>query len=135
MAWPPTENTANTYYRRGTTITTLAWGTDTIYAAVIVKSIKSSEMVEEIKIENGTGLTAVLVGLKDGTQVEITVEDDRAVTFPDFMTTVTLLDPRPASAGGTSTLFQVISNDFSGARKQNGERTILAKKYTLISPA
>ncbi len=135
MAWPPTENQANTYYRRGTAITTLAWGTDTLYAGVIVKSLKSSEMVEEIKIENGTGLTAVLIGLRDGDQVEITVEDDRSVSWPSFMGTVTLLNPRPTGSSATSTSFQVISNDYNAARKQNGERTLLCKVYTLITPA
>ncbi len=134
MAWPPTENSANTYYRRGTTIATLGWGTDDLYSGVIVKSMKTSEMVEEIKIENGTGLTAVLVGLKDGDQAEITCEDDRAVTWPSFMGIVTLLSPR-ATGGTVSTSFQVISNDHNAARKQNAERTLLCKKYVLITPA
>lgn len=134
MAWPPSENSANTYYRRGTTISTLGWGTDGLYSGVIVKSMKTSEMVEEVKIENGTGLTAVLIGLKDGDQVEITVEDDRDVTWPSFLGTVTLLSPR-ATGAAVSTLFQVISNDYNATRKQNGERTLLCKKYTLITPA
>lgn len=140
MAWPPANNAANTYtLRTSGTPATLAWGTDGIYSGVILKSIRSTEMVEEVKIENGTGLTACLVGLRDGDEVELTCEDDRHITtWPRFMGTVVLLDPGIGSVDGTlssTTTFQVISNNWSGARKQNGERVILAKKYTLITPA
>lgn len=132
MAWPPSAG-STTFAARLSTIATLAWGTDGIYASVIVKSIRCNQLVEEANIMNGTGLTAVQVVLNDGSEVEITVEDDRSVTFPDSMGTVTLLDPRPTGAGGTSTSFQVIHNNYSTAKKQNGERTLLCKKLTLVT--
>lgn len=134
MAWPPAAS-ATTFTARLSTITTLAWGTDGIYASVIVKSVRASEMVEEANIANGSGLTAVQVGLKDGEQVEITVEDDRSITWPSFMGLVTLINPRPTGATGTSTVFQVIHNDYNISKKQNGERTLLCKVYTLITPS
>lgn len=135
MAWPPL-SAGNVQYR-GSQPAAIAWGTDGIYTAAIVKSIRSSLMLDEIKIEQGSGLTALTVNLKDGTDVEITVVDDRNVAFPDWMTTIALIDPRTATTGqlSSTTTFQVMKNDFSGARKQDGERTISAKLYTLITPA
>lgn len=113
----------------------MAWGTDGIYASVIVKSIRSMQMIEEIKIENGSGLTATQVLLNDGNDVEITVVDDRSVTFPASNGLLVLLDPLPTGAGGTSTTYQVVNNNYNAARKQEGERVLTAKKYTLITPA
>jgi hypothetical protein len=91
-------------------------------------------MVEEIKIENGSGLTVTQVLLNDGQEIEISVVDDRAITWPVTGQTVTLIDPQPNGTAGTSTIFQVINNNYSVARKQDGERTIMAKRYKLITP-
>ncbi len=139
MAWPPTSGSTTFTPRIGTGgPTTIAWGTDGIWSnggTAIVVSAKSELMLEEIKIENGTGLTAETINLKDGAMMEITVIDDRSVTFPDWMTTITLIDPQPTGAGGTSTTFQVLSNNYQAERKKEGQRTILAKKYTLITPS
>lgn len=134
MAWPPSSG-STTYTQRGSAIATLAWGTDGIYSGLIVKSIRSDQMIEEANIMNGSGLTAVMVVLNDGAQIEVTVEDDRSVTFPDPMATVDLLNPRPSGAAGTAITMQVIHNNYNTARKQNGERTLLCKKYTLITPS
>ena len=134
MAFPITFNLASGIGKAGTLPSTLAWGTDGIYTSVIVKSIRASQMIEEIKIENGSGLTVTQILINDGDEVEITVEDDRSITWPMPGSPVTLINPQPNGTSGTSELFQVISNNFSGARKQNGERTIHVKRYTLISP-
>ena len=117
--------------------TTLAWGTDFLYQngqAVIVKSMRSSRMIEEIRIENGTGLTATDVILNDGDQVEITVIDDRAVPFPDSGDTVTLFNPITESGSPDTELFLVINNDYNAARKVEGERVLLCKAYILGIP-
>lgn len=135
MAWPPTANTANTFIARGSLPATVAWGTDGIYSGVILKSIRSSRMIEEIKIENGTGLTSEQILLNDGDEAELTVVDDRAVTFPDSGNTVTILNPITASGNANSQTLQVVNNSYNAARKQEGERVILAKKYTLITPS
>lgn len=132
MAWPPSTG----FIARGSTPATVAWGTEGIYASVIVKSIRSHQMIEEIKVENGTGLTALQVLLNDGNQIDITVIDDRAVTFPAALSTVTLLDPIAASGTVSSgTLMQVVDNDYNAATKQPGERVLVCKKYTLITPS
>lgn len=92
-------------------------------------------MQEEVQIPNGSGITATDVMLNDGEQVEITVVDDRSLTFPDWGATITLIDPRATGAAGTSTTYQVITNDYDAERKREGQRTLLCKKYTLITPS
>jgi hypothetical protein len=64
----------------------------------------------------------------------MTVVDDRAISWPLAGGTVTLINPQPSGAGGTSELYQVINNNYTTARKVEGERTVLAKKYILITP-
>ena len=136
MAWPIASNiTSNFVGYKGPIPSALAWGTDGIYTSVIVKNITSTPMIEEIKIEQGSGLTSTQVLINDGDEVNFTVEDDRNVTWPLAGQTVTLINPQPNGSAGTSELFQVIHNNYSVARKQNGERTINAKKYSLVTPA
>ena len=135
MAWPPTSGISAGLGYIGSLPATLAWGTDGLFSGVIVTSIRPSQMIEEIKVENGVGLTSTQVLLNDGMQVEISCVDDRSVTWPSAGGTVTLLNPLPTGGSATSTVFQVVDNSYQGARKAAGERTLLVKKYTLISPA
>lgn len=135
MAWPPTSNIATGLGYKGSLPVTLAWGTDGLYSGVIVTSIRPAQMIEEIKIENGTGLTATQILLNDGTQVEITCVDDRSTVWPSSGGTVTLLSPLPTGGSATSITLQVVDNAYQGTRKASGERTLLCKKYTLITPS
>lgn len=135
MAWPPASNIATGLGYKGALPVTLAWGTDGLYTGVIVTSIRPAQMIEEIKIENGTGLTATQVLLNDGVQVEITCVDDRSVTWPASGNTLTLLSPLPTGGTATSITLQVVDNAYQGTRKATGERTLLCKKYTLITPS
>lgn len=91
-------------------------------------------MTTEINIENGSGLTATLVGLQDGTEMELDVVDDRSVTFPDYFTNIALINPRVTGAGGTSANFLVINNNYDAERKREGRRTLLGRFYTLGIP-
>jgi len=132
--WPQTFNIANGIGKAGSIPSLLAWGTEVTYTSVIVKNIRSTPMVEEIKIEQGGGLTATEVLINDGDEVEFTVVDDRAITWPMTGGTVTLINPQPNGTNGTSELFQVVNNNYNVARKSDGERTILAKRFILITP-
>lgn len=99
-------------------------------------SMRNAQMIEEVQIPNGTGLTSNQVVLNDGDSADIEVIDDRSITFPASMQTISLLEP--LIEGGTvvnATLFQVIDNDYSAARKQEGRRHLLCKRYTLIVPS
>jgi hypothetical protein len=135
MAWPPASNIATGLGYKGALPVTLAWGTDGLYTGVIVTSMRPAQMIEEIKVENGTGLTATQVLLNDGTQIEISCIDDRSVTWPSSGATLTLLSPLPTGGTATSITLQVVDNSYQGTRKAPGERTLLCKKYTLITPA
>ena len=102
MAWPQTFNIANGIGKNGLEPSLLAWGTEGSYTNVIVKNIRSTPMVEEVKIEQGGGLTATQILINDGDEVEFTVVDDRAITWPLTGITVTLINPQPNGTGGTS---------------------------------
>lgn len=140
MAWPPQSNIGNTGLGYETSPANLpaalAWGTDGLMTSVIVTSMRSSRMIEEIPIENGNGIVSTQVLLKQGDMVEVTVIDDRNVTWPDSGTVVTtILNPLPNGASATAENFIVVDNSYAAARKAPGERTLLVKKYTLITPA
>ena len=135
MAWPITPVLANNFVgKNGSLPSLLVWGTDSIYSGVIVKSHRSTPMVEEVKIENGSGITVTQIILYDGDEMELTVVDDRAISWPLTGTPVSLYNPQPNGTGGTLELFQVIYNNYNVARKSEGERTLLVKKYNLVPP-
>lgn len=134
-AWPPASSITSGLGYKGSLPTTIAWGTDGLYNGVIVTSIRPSQMIEEIKVENGTGNTATQVLINDGEQVEITVVDDRAISWPASGGTLTLLSPLATGGTATSTTYQVVDNSYQGTRKAPGERTLLCKRYILITPS
>lgn len=135
MAWPPASNIATGLGYKSALPTTLAWGTDGLYSGVIVTSIRPAQMIEEIKVENGTGLTSTQVLLNDGVQIEVSCIDDRSVTWPSSGAVLTLLSPLPTGGAATSIALQVVDNSYQGTRKAPGERTLLCKKYTLLTPS
>lgn len=133
--WPPASNISTGLGYKGPLPVTLAWGTDDLYSGVIVTSMRPAQMIEEIKVENGTGLTSTEVLLNDGMQIEVTVVDDRNITWPLAGAVLTLLNPLPTGVSATSILLQVVDNSYQATRKAPGERTLLCKHYTLITPA
>ena len=134
MAWPITFNLTNGVGKAGTLPSLIAWGTDGMLTSTIVKSVRATQMIEEIKIEQGSGLTATQILLYDGDEIEITCVDDRSITWPLSGGTITLINPQPNGTSGTSEVYQVLNNNYAIARKAEGERTILAKRYLLITP-
>lgn len=135
MAWPTNFNISTLNVgKAGTLPSLIAFGTDGMYTSVIVRSCRSTPMISEVTEEQGSGLTSTDIIINDGDEVEIVVTDDRAITWPISGGTVTLINPQPNGTVGTSELFQVINNNYSVARKQTGERTLLCKKYSLITP-
>ena len=61
MGWPISFNLATTVGKNGTLPSYLAWGTDGLINYVIVKTIRASQMIEEIPIQQGSGLTATQI--------------------------------------------------------------------------
>jgi hypothetical protein len=134
VSWPISFAISAGVGKAGQEPTLLAWGTEVMWTSVIVKTVRASQMIEEVRIEQGSGLTATDVLIYDGDEMEMTCVDDRSITWPLAGGTVTLINPQPNGTGGTSELFQVINNNYTTARKVEGERTVLAKKYLLITP-
>jgi len=135
VSWPPSRNIQNGLGAVGSPPSALAWGSEGLWSGLIVKSLRATEMVQELNIENGTGLTSVNIILFDGDQIEITVQDDRNVTFVRTGGIITtILNPLPNGAAATAENFQVVNSSYSAQQKQNGERSFTCKKYLLITP-
>jgi hypothetical protein len=133
--WPATFNIGTYGLGKVSYLPTLiGFGTDGILTGIIVKDIRAIPMVEEIKIEAGSGLTATQIILNDGDEVEITVVDDRSITWAQPGGTISVTNPQPNGTSGTIETYQVINNNYSIARKAEGTRTILGKHYALFAP-
>lgn len=135
MAWPISYNITTGVGKNGNLPALLAFGTEGLYSGVIVKNVRAIPLIEEIRIENGSGNTVTQILINDGDEYEITVIDDRAISWPQPGTPVSLLNPSPNGTNATVETYQVINNNYSVAAKAPGERSLLGKKYLLISPS
>ena len=61
-------------------VTTIVWGTDGLWSTYIVSRISQKQLIENVKLTNGTGITVTRVQLTDGVQWDITVRDDTGMT-------------------------------------------------------
>lgn len=133
VLWPPGNAVVNAtgFILEG--ITTIVWGTDyfaqTLGGYAIVKSVRPSERVEEIRIENGVGLTAIDVLLKDGFDYEVTVVDQFIVSYPVVGSTLQLVIPFDTN----SHVGVCVANAYDAARKKEGERIFTMRTFNLIS--
>ena len=134
-SWPPSFNITTYAMGANSSLPSLiGFGTDGIYPNVIVKSARPSKMIEEVKWENGSGLTAGQVLLYDGDLMELDVIDDRAVTWPQPGTPVTLYNPQPNGTFAPTELYMTVNNNYNAVQKQPGERTLRCVRYSLFNP-
>jgi len=145
MSWPPVNPPVSNSYTGSSGVpssgylaeglTTIVWGTTGFSTgfllSYIVKTVRPSQRVEELRVENGIGLTATEILLIDGQDFEVTVVDDSTVTPAAVGSIISLLSP--FNAGGTPANFLVVNNSYNAARKQEGERVLLCRKFTLIN--
>lgn len=138
MSWP-VFNSFVANLQNGIT-TTLAWGTESMHLSYIVKSARVQRMNDEVKIEQGSGLTAIDVVVQDGTQIEVTVVDDVKILPPDTGTVVYFVNPLDAAGFHSApwgiasrTGLYVIDNSYNMARKQEGERVLLCKVFNAMT--
>ena len=133
--WPPAFSMA-TYAQGVNSIlpSLVGFGTDGLYPGIIVKSARPSKMIEEVKWENGSGLTAGQIILFDGDIMELDCIDDRNVTWPQPGTTVTLYNPLPNGTAATQEVYMTLNNNYNAVQKQPGERTLRCVRYNLFSP-
>src|SRR6266705_6284554 len=125
MPWPPS-NPSTGYQMAG--VTTVQWGTDALFNSWIVESLTSTDVIETIYIEQGTGLRAVRIQLFQGREIDLTIVADSRFVHPTAGTTVTVVDP----LSGVTLSGKVVANSFNAARKVEGKRVIRIVIDTLI---
>jgi hypothetical protein len=124
-------------------LTTVIWGTDgqgtigsfsySAYGSYIVTSGSDSKRVEEIDIEQGSGLEATRIQLIQGRRYTMTVVDDTNMTPPSFATKLSFEDT--ISGGAALYLFQLIENGDSTVRKAEHKRELTVEYLTCIEGA
>ena len=126
MAWPPSPNT---YFAiESAAGLTLKWGTDGIYSAYVVVSCSPSDEIENLYVENGTGMKVVRIQLWQGRRINITVVDDTTISTPLPGSLIALVDP----LAGSSYNFRLIDNSYNAARKEAGQRVMVCEYLTMI---
>ena len=141
MAWPPAYSSAFI----GTGVTTIKWGTDGIMSNAApngnssggflgfytVESARPNDEIENIYIEQGSGLKATRIQLWQGRRVSMTVIDDTNMTFWAPNTQCSITDPLSASI----LVFKVVENGSNAVRKQEHRRDITVEYLTCIEGA
>ena len=128
MSWPPSTGNPTGFTEEG--ITTVIWGTDGILAGFILKSIRATDAVEKIYIENGVGLRAVRIRLIHGREYELTMVAQTNFVVPAVGGTLTVIEPLTA----VSITFSVDSRDAIATRKAEEEFVIKGVYDNLIAP-
>lgn len=137
-AWPPISGVTTGYEVDG--VTTIRWGTEGLLQSpkpasgyYTVLRFDQKELVDVSKHQQGSGLTATRVRIKDGNTWSITVRDDTQMTAPIIGTNILIVDA--AGMKGTIGLrytAKVIDNDYNTAAKQPGERVLVAENLLLV---
>ena len=101
----------------------------------IVESIRGNDEIENIYIEQGTGLKATRIQLVQGRKYVMTVVDDTNILPPFANSKVYIVDP--LGSGGTIHFLQcsVVENSENLARKVEGKREITVEYLTCIEGA
>jgi hypothetical protein len=143
MAAPPSAGTTSF---KQTGYTQLWWGTEALpLGNYIVVSARPKQRADTIRTEQGSGLTAVISQVVDGSDFEITVEEDLTITPPHVGSVVTLENifvsgaalgntiPPFGNTAITNGSFLIINNDFNAERKAVGQRVLLAQSFVAVT--
>lgn len=144
MSWPTTGagSLATGYLASG--VTTLRWGTDelvqtmngqtAVQAFLIVTRFAERNIIDNIKLPNGDGLTSSRVMIVDGVQWDVTVRDSTALTgLPKLGTSVTIVDAAGLiDAVGEVYTATVVESTYEASPKQAGERQLTLENLVLI---
>ena len=137
-AWPPVSGVTTGYEVDG--ITTIRWGTEGLLQSpkpasgyYTVLRFDQKELVDLIKLPQGSGLSASRVRIKDGTHWATTVRDDTQMTAPVVGTLLSLVDGAGMKgAVGLRYSARVVENDYNTGVKQSGERVLIVENLLLI---
>tara|TARA_R110000868_G_scaffold245626_7_gene502229 strand:+ start:15298 stop:15708 length:411 start_codon:yes stop_codon:yes gene_type:complete len=125
----PTVSTG--YASQGTT--TIVWGTDGLWSTYIVSRATEKDIIENVKLTNGTGITLTRVQLKDGRQWDLTVRDDTAMTPPTAGSTITVVDAGGLiSSSKLNYTGRVVESSWDTSSKQAAERSVTVENLILI---
>ena len=95
-----------------------------------LESIRGTDEIENIYIEQGTGLKVTRIQLWQGRNYVLTVVDDTSMTPPGPGTSLSLVDT--VSGGSVTYTFKVTSNGYNAARKVEGKREVTCEYLTCI---
>lgn len=109
----------------------------------IVVSAEPSQRATTIETEQGSGLTAVVTQIIDGTDFQVTVEEDATLAPPHVGSKVSVVNPfltttgwNVAPFGGSSFtqgVYLVLNNNVRVARKEINQRVLLLRAFSAIS--
>lgn len=144
MSWPTTgAGSLATGYLATGTATTVRWGTDevvktvngtTVTSFAVVNRITQRNLVNNIKLPQGDGLTAGRVQLVDGVQWDLSLRDDTNITNrPKVGTAVTLVDMGGLiDAVGEVYTATVVETAYEASVGGPGEITLTVENLLLI---
>lgn len=132
LAVIPPSAPANSFFLEG--ISTIYWGTDGFLqdaglTTALVKSVKDVEKNEIIYITNNAGFEAVIILLKQGRDIEITVVDDSTKNWPGSGGKAMWKSPDDVAA----VAIFITNKDISAAQKSAGERSFKARIFTAFN--
>lgn len=157
MAWPTTGSgsVSSGYLSQG--VTTIRWGSADLLKSwtpaggsvvpstgtvAVVTRFSQRQLVDNIKLPQGVGLTSTRVMIVDGAQWDLTVRDNTGwVASQANMSvgdTVVIVDAAGMIFGsGTDGVGQVytatiVDNGYEAAPKQPGERTLVVENLVLV---
>lgn len=140
-AWPDT-GAAPTSGVSMAGVTTIRWGTRGLLqspgsGAYVVLRFNQRELVDNIKLPNGAGLTSTRVLVSDGVQWDVTVRDDTAFVPPQAGDTISIVDAAGLILGTTAGAIKtftatVVESGFDTAPKQAGERALVIESLRLV---
>lgn len=134
MAWPPIPNVTPGLLAQG--VTTLYWGTEELWEYATVLRFNQRELVDNIKLPQGVGLTATRMQIHDGVVWDISLRDDSRMTRPTAGTKVTVIDAGGLYPGGNRGAVysgRVVESSTDVSPKNPMERTISVEKLRLIT--
>lgn len=112
-------------------VTTIVYGSESLYGAYVVLGFTQRPIVDNTKLPGGLGLTSTRVQLIDGVEWSITVRDDTTMTPPRPGTVIPVIDQAGLlGTPGAATTARVTDAQYSIAPKQAGERVITAERLT-----
>lgn len=105
----------------------IVWGTEGLMGNYIVLSASSSQRIEEIKINQGAGFTAIVVLMMDGIDVDVEVIDDTSQTPPTIA-----LNPYMIVTPYGAIPMLMVANAANQAPKREGHRTFKFSSFVAI---